>query len=352
MKKAVAIMMAAMMVMSLAACGGSDQAAASTAAQGADTKTEAQAADSAGSEAAAPAGDTAASGSFLEGKTVGFAQTDSMSAWRTTETDDIKKFVEEAGGEFIVKDAGGDIATQESDIRDLVAAGVDFLVVAPLEDNGLQGALQEAMDNEIPVILVDRAIAGEAGTHYTTAIMSDFVWEGEQCAKALMEALPDGGNVVIINGGYDSSTSTDRQDGFVNALDAAKYPIVGEQDGEWLMDKAQSVMENIIQAQGGENIDAVFCVTDDMVQGAMNAIEAAGLEPGKDILTLGIDGTRAAFEAIESGRQLASCTCTPYFGGIVVETIAKIINGEEIPANITNQDTLYTKDNVVVDLGF
>ena len=191
MKKAVAIMMAAMMVMSLAACGGSDQAAASTAAQGADTKTEAQAADSAGSEAAAPAGDTAASGSFLEGKTVGFAQTDSMSAWRTTETDDIKKFVEEAGGEFIVKDAGGDIATQESDIRDLVAAGVDFLVVAPLEDNGLQGALQEAMDNEIPVILVDRAIAGEAGTHYTTAIMSDFVWEGEQCAKALMEALPD-----------------------------------------------------------------------------------------------------------------------------------------------------------------
>ena len=322
MKKAVAIMMAAMMVMSLAACGGSDQAAASTAAQGADTKTEAQAADSAGSEAAAPAGDTAASGSFLEGKTVGFAQTDSMSAWRTTETADIKKFVEEAGGEFIVKDAGGDIATQESDIRDLVAAGVDFLVVAPLEDNGLQGALQEAMDNEIPVILVDRAIAGEAGTHYTTAIMSDFVWEGEQCAKALMEALPDGGNVVIINGGYDSSTSTDRQDGFVNALDAAKYPIVGEQDGEWLMDKAQSVMENIIQAQGGENIDAVFCVTDDMVQGAMNAIEAAGLEPGKDILTMGIDGTRAAFEAIESGRQLASCTCTPYFGGIVVETIA------------------------------
>lgn len=352
MKKSVAIMMAAMMVMSLAACGGSDQAAASTAAQGADTKTEAQAADSAGSEAAAPAGDTAASGSFLEGKTVGFAQTDSMSAWRTTETDDIKKFVEEASGEFIVKDAGGDIATQESDIRDLVAAGVDFLVVAPLEDNGLQGALQEAMDNEIPVILVDRAIAGEAGTHYTTAIMSDFVWEGEQCAKALMEALPDGGNVVIINGGYDSSTSTDRQDGFVNALDAAKYPIVGEQDGEWLMDKAQSVMENIIQAQGGENIDAVFCVTDDMVQGAMNAIEAAGLEPGKDILTMGIDGTRAAFEAIESGRQLASCTCTPYFGGIVVETIAKIINGEEIPANITNQDTLYTKDNVVVDLGF
>ncbi len=67
---------------------------------------------------------------------------------------------------------------------------------------------------------------------------------------------------------------------------------------------------------------------------------------------MGIDGTRAAFEAIESGRQLASCTCTPYFGGIVVETITKIINGEEIPAHITNEDTLYTKDNVEVERGF
>ena len=342
MKKTAAIMMAAVMAMSLAACGGSGETATTAAAAAAPAETKAEASADGDGKDAEPAA-APASGNILEGKTVGFAQTDSMSSWRTTETDDIKKFV---------KDAGGDIATQESDIRDLVAAGVDFLVVAPLEDNGLQGALQEAMDNEIPVILVDRAIAGEAGTHYTTAIMSDFVWEGEQCAKALMEALPDGGNIVIINGGYDSSTSTDRQDGFVNALDPAKYPIVGEQDGEWLMDKAQSVMENIIQAQGGENIDAVFCVTDDMVQGAMNAIDAAGLKPGEDILTLGIDGTRAAFEAIESGRQLASCTCTPYFGGIVVETITKIINGEEIPAHITNEDTLYTKDNVEVERGF
>ena len=53
------------------------------------------------------------------------------------------------------------------------------------------------------------------------------------------------------------------------------------------MDKAQAVMEKYSSGSGEENIDAVFCVTDDMVQGAMNAIEAAGLKPGEDILTLG-----------------------------------------------------------------
>lgn len=288
---------------------------------------------------------------MLEGKTVGFSQTDSMSSWRTTETDSIQKSVEEAGGEFVVKDAQGDIATQASDIADLIALGVDYLVVAPLEDNGLQDVLQEAMESDIPVILVDRAIKGDAGTHYTTAIASDFIWEGAQCAEALNEALPDGGNVVIINGGYESSTSTDRQKGFTDALND-NFEIVAEQNGNWLMADAQDVMENIIQAQGGENIDAVFAVTDDMVQGAMNAITANGLVPGEDILTLGIDGTKAALEGVEDGTQLASCTCTPYFGPIVVETIAAIANGEEVEEAIVNPDTLYTKDNVDVSVGF
>ena len=81
---------------------------------------------------------------ILAGKTVGFAQTDSMSSWRTTETDSIKEYVENAGGTFIVKDAGGDIATQATDVSDLVAANVDYLVVAPLEDYGLQGVLEES----------------------------------------------------------------------------------------------------------------------------------------------------------------------------------------------------------------
>lgn len=288
----------------------------------------------------------------LDGILVGFSQTDSMSAWRTTETDSIQESVEAAGGQFIVKDAGGDIATQESDIRDLVAAGVDILVVAPLEDHGLQNALEDAMNNGIPVILVDRAVAGDVNVHYTTAIASDFVWQGEQAALAIMEALPDGGNIVIINGGYDSSTSTDRQDGFVEALDPEKYTVVAEQDGAWLMDQAQGVMENIIQSQGAENIDAVYAVTDDMIQGAKRALESASLVPGEDVVTVGIDGSKAALQDVEAGVQLASVTSSPYFGPVVVETAAKILNGEEIDEAIVFEDTVYTKDNVEVDKGY
>lgn len=297
--------------------------------------------------------DSAATGDgSLSGKVVGFSQTDSMSAWRTTETDSISEAIEGAGGQVIVKDAGGDIATQESDIRDLVASGVDYLVVAPLESEGLQGALEEAMNMDIPVVLVDRAVNGEAGTQYTTAIMSDFIWQGEQAANVLMEALPEGGNVVIINGGYDSPTSTERQDGFTENLDSSKFNIIAEQNGNWLMADAQSVMENILQAEGGENIDAVYAITDDMIQGAKSAITGVGLTVGEDILTIGIDGSRAALEDVAAGDQLASISSSPYFGPIVLETLTAIENGEEVPEDITLEDTAYTIDNVDVEVGY
>ncbi len=289
----------------------------------------------------------------LSGKTVGFSQTDSQSAWRIAETDSIKKSVEEAGGKLIVKDAKGDLATQESDVNDLVAAGVDYLIAAPLESEGLQSALQEAMSAEIPVILVDRKVEGEVGVDFTTAITSDFIWEGEQSAKALVEALGDeGGNVVTIQGGLGSSTAIERQEGFVQGIKGSKVKILVDQSADdWLMDTAQSLMENILQAKG-DQIDAVYCHTDDMAQGAIKAIEAAGYKPGEDILVLGIDGSKVALEAVKAGKQLSSATCSPYFGPIVVETMEKIINGEDIEASMVVEDTLFTKDNVDVSQGF
>ena len=135
MKKMLSVALSAIMAASLMACGGGSAKGTETKVAQTEAGSEAkEAKETEKAEEKADAGEAVS----LEGKTVGFAQTDSMSAWRTTETDSIKKAVEEAGGKLVVKDAGGDIATQESDIRDLVAAKVDYLVVAPLENNGLQ----------------------------------------------------------------------------------------------------------------------------------------------------------------------------------------------------------------------
>lgn len=95
MKKVLGVVLSVLMAASLMACGGGT--AKDTSAASKEAVTEAKdAAETEKAEEKADAGEAVS----LEGKTVGFAQTDSMSAWRTTETDSIKKAVEEAGGKL------------------------------------------------------------------------------------------------------------------------------------------------------------------------------------------------------------------------------------------------------------
>lgn len=286
----------------------------------------------------------------LEGITVGFSQCDSANSWRIAETESIENAAEKYGAKLVYTDASGDIAKQASDIEDMVAQGVEYIVVAPLEEDGLQAALKSAMEAGSKVILVDRSVNGEAGELYTTNIMSDFVWEAEQCGEVLVEALGGSGNVVTIQGNQGATVTRDRQEGFVKAVEG-KLNIVSDQVANYAQDEAQEVMENVLQAQGDE-IDAVFCHNDDMAQGAIAAIKAAGYEPGKDILVAGVDGSKAAMESVIAGEQLVSVSCTPDFGEPVFSVIAKLVNGEEVETSYKNEDTVYTKENATVEAGF
>lgn len=289
--------------------------------------------------------------SVLEGKTIGFSQCDNGNSWRIAETESMETAAEKYGVNLVYTDASADIAKQASDIEDMVAQGVDYLIVAPQEEDGLQAALQSAMDKGIPVILVDRSINGEAGQLYTTQVMSDFVWEAEQCANILIETLGGKGNVVILQGTQGATSTNDRQEGFMSAIEGTEMKVVADQVANYVMDEAQDVMANILQAQGDE-VDAVFCHNDDMAQGAIAAIKAAGYVPGEDIYVVGIDGPKAAMESILAGEQLASCSCSPLFGEPAFEICAKLESGEQVEESYTNEDVLYTIDNASVDAGY
>ena len=287
----------------------------------------------------------------LSGKKVGFVQCDNKNSWRIAETTSMEETAKELGVELIVTDAGADLAKQASDIDDLVAQGVDYLVVAPQEEDGLQASLQAAMEKNIPVILVDRSINGEAGVQYTTEIMSDFVWEAEQIANLIVEDSNGQGNIVILQGTQGATSTIDRQNGFMAVIEKTDMVVVADQVADYLRDKGQDVMANILQAQGDE-IDYVFAHNDDMALGAIEAIKAAGKVPGVDIKVTGIDGPKAAMQAIIDGEQFASCTCSPLFGPKTFEIISLLESGETVEPFYQNADTLYTAENVSLDAGF
>jgi ABC-type sugar transport system substrate-binding protein len=82
--------------------------------------------------------------SVLSGLTVGFSQCDNGNSWRVAETNSMKEVAAKYGINCIITDAGGDIAKQASDIQDLIAQGVSYLVVAPQQEDGLQASIADA----------------------------------------------------------------------------------------------------------------------------------------------------------------------------------------------------------------
>ena len=272
---------------------------------------------------------------------VGFSQMENNGPWRIAETNSVKSEAEKRGVELIYTDAQSDTAKQVSDVEDLIAQGVDYIILAPREYEGLAPALESAKAAGIPVILIDREANGE----YLTLVVSDFVWEGQQAGLLLAEETGGKANIVELTGTAGSSVAIDRAAGFLEVID--QHPdmnIIASQTAEFARAEGQKVMENIIQAKGDE-ITAVYAHNDEMAIGAIQALKAAGMEPGVDVTVISIDGEKDALTSIIAGELFASVECSPFFGPIAFDIIERHLAGDTIEEKIINEDRIFTIEN-------
>ncbi len=272
---------------------------------------------------------------------VGFSQMENNGPWRIAETNSVRGEAEKRGIQLVYTDAQSDTAKQVSDVEDLIAQGVDYIVLAPREYEGLAPALESAKEAGIPVILIDREAKGE----YLTLVVSDFIWEGQQAGLLLAEKTGGKANIVELSGTAGSSVAIDRANGFADGI--KEYPdmkIISSQSADFSRAEGQKVMENIIQAKGKE-ITAVYAHNDEMAIGAIQALKAAGMQPGKDVIVISIDGQKDALKSIISGELFASIECSPFFGPIAFDIIERHLIGAEIQKKIINEDRIFTIKN-------
>ena len=119
---------------------------------------------------------------------------------------------------------------------------------------------------------------------------------------------------------------------------------------DWARAEGQKVMENLIQAHG-KSITAVYAHNDEMALGAIAALKAAGMNPGKDVKVVSVDGQKSALEAIVAGDLNITVECNPRFGPVAFDTYEKFLRGEQIPPKIINQDRLYDASNAAQLVG-
>ena len=275
--------------------------------------------------------------------TVGFAQSGNPNPWMVALTESMQQSADEYGVNYIYTDANDDMATHVANIEDMLAKDLDILVIAPMEDTGLEAVLDEAAEKGVPVILSARTTQGE----YVTTVYSDQAWEGERCAELIGEKIPDA-KVVELRGIEGTSSVAGREKGFRDVM-AEQYPdmeIVVEQTANFSRQEAMDAMANILQAKGPDAIDAVYCHNDEMALGAVQAIKDAGLTPGEDIQVVGIDGQKEAWELVKSGEMLGTVQCSPKHGPTVFEVIQKILDGETVQKETIVPDQVITRENV------
>ncbi len=282
----------------------------------------------------------------LEGAKVGFSQSEPDSAsFRAAETQSIRDAAAEVGAELVVTNANNELPKQINDIQDMLNQGVEILVVAPVNSDGLDPALQAARDKGVPVVTIDRKVTNEPCVDYLTFLGSDFVEQGERAADALADITGGEANVAILLGPSGNNVTDGRANGFKDRV-AAEYPditIVAEQTANASRSEGQEVTAQLLQSN--PEIDAIYAFNDEEGLGAMTAISEAGLQPGEDVVIVSIDGTRNAVEAIIAGTYNAVIESNPRFGPLVFETLQRFYDGEAIPEDIIIEDGEYTQEN-------
>lgn len=271
---------------------------------------------------------------------VGFSQIGAESEWRTGNTASIKEAAAELGIELLFSDAQQKQENQIKAIRTFIAQQVDVIGVSPVVETGWESVFQEAKDAGIPIIIVDRRAAVSEDL-YTTYLGSDFVEEGRNAARIIVDLLDGQGNIAELAGTEGSAPAIDRALGFREILeDYPEMQIIVSESGDFTRAKGQEVMEGFLEAHG-DQIDALYAHNDDMAIGAIRAIEDYGLNPGDDIKIVSIDAIRDAFQAMIEGKINATVECNPLLGPQFFELALKVVNGEDVPKWLPSEEGIY-----------
>ncbi|MEJ7705789.1 MAG: ABC transporter substrate-binding protein [Nocardioidaceae bacterium] len=288
----------------------------------------------------------------LASATVGFSQSEpDTAAFRAAETQSIKDAAKEVGvKELLVTNANAELPRQISDIQDMLNQGAQFLIVAPVNSDGLDPALNAAKDAGVPVLTIDRKITNKPCEDYIAFLGSNFVEQGKRAADALAEATDEKANVAILLGSSGNNVTDDRTSGFKDQL-AAEYPemkVVAEQTGNFARDEGQAVTEQLLASN--PEIDAIYAENDEMGVGAVTAITSAGLEPGTDVKIVSIDGIKDAVQLLADGKYNGVIESNPRFGPLAFETAQQFYDGEPIPEDVIIEDKEYTPENASSEL--
>ncbi|MFF3061118.1 substrate-binding domain-containing protein [Streptomyces sp. NPDC057909] len=246
----------------------------------------------------------------------------------------------DAGVDLTVTDAQNDASQQANQLQNFTGAGMQSIIVNPVDSDAVGPAVRAANKADIPVVAADRGV-NKADT--ATLVASDNVAGGRLAAKALADKLGGKGDIVVLQGTAGTSASRERGKGFTEGLKA--YPgikVVASQPADFDRTKGLDVMTNLLQSH--PRITGVFAENDEM---ALGAVKALGSKAGKSVDVVGFDGTPDGLKAVAAGTLYASVAQQPKeLGKIAVQNAVEAARGKQVDSTVKVPVKVVTEKNV------
>jgi len=236
-----------------------------------------------------------------------------------------------------------DVNKQIEIVNQMIARGVDAIVIAPADSKALIAACRKAMDKGIVVVNIDNKFDAETLKQEGVAI--SFVGpdnrKGARLAGDHLAArLTKGDKVAIVEGQPGAFNAIQRKLGFEDAMKAAGMEVATSQSAYWETDRAYKLVSQIYNTFGAD-LKAVLCANDSMALGAVNALK------DKDVLVAGFDNISAVQELIKEGRIV--CTVDQHADRIAVNGIKhalEILETKQTPRDRETPVDLITAESL------
>lgn len=254
-----------------------------------------------------------------------------VDSYQTTYESAFERAAAEMGNvEVVVLDAGGDVARQIGQVRNLIQQQMDAIIIWPTNGQAVIPAIRQAHGAGIPVVVTNSKIA-EAGLEFIAAFSGpDNVRQGISSAEMMCDALGGEGQIVQISGQPGYTTAMERATGFEERLAEAcpNVELMETQPGNWNRERAQRVMEDFLTKY--DRIDGVYAGDDNMGVGALNAAKGAGR--ADEIMFIGATNFAVGYDAIERGEYYGSIYQSPVDDAeAALQTALAVLAGEEVP---------------------
>ena len=270
---------------------------------------------------------------------VGFSQVGAESDWRKANTESMMEtFTREKGYDLVFEDAQQKQQNQITAIRTFIQREVDYIVLAPVTEDGWDTVLSEAKDAGIPVIIVDRQVAVSDPELFSCWVGSDFELEAKKACEWLNDFCKENGidsasiNIVDIQGTLGSSAQIGRTKGLEDAVDRFGWNMIGKAPGEYTQAKGREAVARLLKLNPAINV--IYCENDNEAFGAIEAVEAAGRKVGSDIkngeiMIISFDGvSEQALEYAKEGKISCIGECNPLHGKRVENIISSLEKNE------------------------